>query len=145
MELPLSLKVYSEEDTIKLAEDFATILKAGDIVAFNGELGAGKTFFIKNLLKKFGIEYVNSPTFSIVNEYSGTFYINHFDFYRINRIEELYDIGFEEYLIHDNSVTLIEWADMLPEVLPSKRIEINFKVNEDFSRDVEIKRINKKN
>lgn len=140
MELPLSVKVFSEQDTIDLADKFSGFLKPGDVVALNGELGAGKTFFIKHLLKNFGIDYVNSPTFSIVNEYSGTFYINHFDFYRINRLEELYDIGFEEYLIRENAVTLIEWADMLPEVLPSGRIEINFTVNEDFTRDIKIQK-----
>lgn len=141
MKIPLSLKVFSEQETIRLADDFAGILAPGDVVALNGELGAGKTFFIKHLLKNFGIDYVSSPTFSIVNEYSGTYYINHFDFYRINRLEELYDIGFEEYLIRDNSITLIEWADMIPEVLPSKRIEINLKVNDDFSRDIFISRM----
>lgn len=141
MKLPLSLKVFAEQDTIDLANDFSKILKPGDIVALNGQLGAGKTFFIKHLLKNFGIDYVNSPTFSIVNEYSGTFNINHFDFYRINRLEELYDIGFEEYLIRDNSLTLIEWADMIPEVLPKKRLEINFLVNDDFSRNITIRQI----
>lgn len=141
MELPFKTRVYSEGETVMLADQLAGILRSGDIVALNGQLGAGKTFFIKNLLRNFGVDYVSSPTFAIVNEYSGSFYINHFDFYRINKVEELYDIGFEEYLIRENSITLIEWADMLPEMLPSRRLEINFTVNDDFSRDITIKKI----
>lgn len=136
MELPFSVRVNSEEETAKIAGEFSSLLQEGLVVALNGELGAGKTFFVKNLLRSLGIENVNSPTFAIVNEYEGKMKVNHFDFYRINRIEELYDIGFEEYLTSENSVTFIEWANLLPEILPGHRIEINFTVNEDFSRDI---------
>jgi len=141
LEFPYSVIVTTEQETAELAGEFAGIVKPGDIIALNGELGAGKTFFVKSLLKNFGIPYAGSPTFSIVNEYEGSLHINHFDFYRINKVEELYDIGFEEYLIRDNSATLIEWAGLLPEVLPSERIEISFEVNHDFSRSITFTRL----
>lgn len=138
MELPVSVTISSEEDTIKLAGRFSKLLKGGEVVALNGDLGAGKTFFVKHLLKHFGINNVNSPTFSIVNEYSGAIKVNHFDFYRINKIEELYDLGFEEYITETGAVTFIEWAEMLPAILPNHIIEINFRINEDYTRLIQI-------
>lgn len=130
----------SEEDTVLIAKEFSTGLNGNEIIAVNGELGAGKTFFIKNMLENFQIYNVSSPTFSIVNEYHGSVKVNHFDFYRINRIEELYDIGFDEY-INDSGITIIEWAELFKELLPKNFIEIDIKVNPDFSRDIIIKRI----
>lgn len=143
MKLPLEIRLFSEEETAALAKKFADELKGGEVVAMNGNLGAGKTFFIKNVLMNFKIDNVNSPTFAIVNEYNGRLKVNHFDFYRINRIEELYDIGFEDYLSEPEAVTFIEWANLLPEVLPEKRIEINITVNEDFSRNIRIQSMGK--
>jgi len=138
MELPFKKVVNSEEGTAEIAKDFAKILKGGDVVALNGELGAGKTFFVKQLVKQFNITYVSSPTFALVNEYHGDLKVNHFDFYRINEIRELYDIGFEEYLNSESEINLIEWADLYKEILPKHRIEINIKMNEDFSREISI-------
>lgn len=125
----------SEEETANVAYKFASSLKGNEVVTLNGELGAGKTFFIKHLLKQFGISNVSSPTFSIVNEYNGKCKVNHFDFYRINKIEELYDIGFDEY-VNNSSLTLIEWADLFPSIIPKNHIEITLKVNQDFSREI---------
>ena len=130
----------SEEDTALIAKEFSSGLNGDEIIAVNGELGAGKTFLIKHLLKSFQINNVSSPTFSIVNEYYGSVKVNHFDFYRINRIEELYDIGFDEY-INNSGITIIEWAELYKEILPKNYIEIDIKVNTDFSRDIKIKRI----
>lgn len=141
MKFPYDVKVSSEEETAGLAKEFSKTLQGGEVVALNGDLGAGKTSFIKFLLRNFEIDNVSSPTFAIVNEYEGRLKVNHFDFYRINKVEELYDIGFEEYLTREDTVTFIEWADLLPEVLPSRRIEINFVVNDDFTRDISFNRI----
>ncbi|MCU7493176.1 MAG: tRNA (adenosine(37)-N6)-threonylcarbamoyltransferase complex ATPase subunit type 1 TsaE [Bacteroidota bacterium] len=141
MEFPFAVNVSSEEQTASLAGEFSRTLKGGEVVALNGDLGAGKTSFIKYLLRNFEIHNVSSPTFAIVNEYEGSLKVNHFDFYRINKVEELYDIGFEEYLTREDTVTFIEWAELLPEVLPHRRIEINFVVNEDFSRDISFNKI----
>lgn len=141
MEFPFAVKVSSEEETARLAGEFSRTLQGGEVVALNGDLGAGKTSFIKYLLRNFEIFNVSSPTFALVNEYEGSLKVNHFDFYRINKVEELYDIGFEEYLMREDTVTFIEWADLLPEVLPHRRIEINFVVNEDFSRDISFNKV----
>ncbi len=140
MNFPVVTKIFSEKETAELAEEFSLNLKKGETVVINGELGAGKTFFIKNAAKVFGINNVNSPTFALVNEYQGKIKIYHFDFYRINEIKELYDIGFDDYLNDDEAIVFIEWGNLFPEILPYKRIEIEIKVLEDFSREITIKR-----
>ncbi|MHB1686050.1 MAG: tRNA (adenosine(37)-N6)-threonylcarbamoyltransferase complex ATPase subunit type 1 TsaE [Ignavibacteriaceae bacterium] len=135
MDFPYTKKVFTEEDTINLAGEFVNSLSAGNVIVLNGNLGAGKTFFIKHALKIFGINNVNSPTFAIVNEYSGKFKIYHFDFYRVNNLAELFDLGINDYLNDDRAITFIEWGNLLQVVLPKKRFEININLNEDFSRD----------
>ena len=126
--------VCSEEETIDLAYSFADILKSGDVIVLNGNLGAGKTFFVRNVVKKFGIENVCSPTFAIVNEYINSNKIYHFDFYRINNSSELFDIGYYDYLNDLEAIIFIEWGNLIPEVLPHKRIEIDIQIENDFSR-----------
>lgn len=140
MDLPVSYKIKTEADTINAANEFSSMLKGGEVIALRGELGAGKTFFVKAVLKNMGISNVNSPSFAIVYEYSGTFKVNHFDFYRINKIGELYDIGFEEYLSNNGTITFIEWADMFPEVLPKNRIDIDITLLDDFNREIIIQK-----
>lgn len=124
MEFPCERISNSEEDTKLIALEFLTELKAGDVVILNGELGTGKTFFIKKIVESFGVQYANSPTFAIVNEYDSQPMIYHFDFYRINKVNELHDIGLEDYLTDSEAITFIEWGELFPEVLPSKRYEI---------------------
>ena len=130
MDFPYSVVSGSESDTAETARQFAAYLQIGDVVLMNGDLGAGKTFFVKAVCAEFGIKNVSSPSFAIVNEYSGSKNVNHLDFYRIQQPKELIDIGFKDYL-NDETITFIEWADMFPEVLPLKyfRIDIEF-VNE---------------
>ncbi len=137
MEYPFKVKVNTEDDTSDLAHSFIKTVVPGDVIILNGNLGAGKTFFVKKALKATGIENVNSPTFAIVNEYSGEFKFYHFDFYRINEIGELYDIGFNDYLNDPDAAVFIEWGSLMPEILPHKRTEINIVINEDFSREFE--------
>ena len=84
MILPCTKIAEDEKHTIKIASEFASCINPGDLVALTGDLGAGKTFFVKAVCAGLGIENVTSPTFSIVNEYSGKYLVNHFDFYRIN-------------------------------------------------------------
>ena len=138
MILPFSTIVNSEEETVQLATTFAAILKAADIVALTGDLGTGKTFFVKSVLKYFGIEEVTSPTFAIVNTYSGDVQINHFDFYRIKKVVELYDIGFEEYLSDSSAITFIEWAEMFEEILPKNIYRIDLKYIGKSKREITI-------
>jgi tRNA threonylcarbamoyladenosine biosynthesis protein TsaE len=135
MSFPYSRKSLSESETSIIAKEFAASLKNGMIIILNGELGAGKTFFIKQVLKQFNVTNANSPTFAIVNEYAGdkTFY--HFDFYRINTESELLNIGIEDYFSDEESVIFIEWGNLFPDILPQKRIEINISYLTDNERE----------
>ncbi len=135
MQLPFSKTVKSEEETAKLASEFADGISSGDVIVLNGQLGAGKTFFIKKTLLKLGVNTVNSPSFTIVNEYRGKIKYYHADFYRLKKIEELYDIGWQDYINDDEAVLFIEWGNLLPAALPNKRLEIEIILNEDFSRE----------
>ncbi|MBE7021054.1 MAG: tRNA (adenosine(37)-N6)-threonylcarbamoyltransferase complex ATPase subunit type 1 TsaE [Ruminococcaceae bacterium] len=109
------ITALTEEDTLKAGFEFAKSLKPGDIVALDGDLGAGKTVFTRGICKFFNVtDYVVSPTYTIVNEYKGDLDIYHFDIYRIEEEEELYNIGFYEYLDNDG-IKIIEWAEKIPE------------------------------
>lgn len=134
MEFPYERISSSEEDTRKIALEFLNVLKAGDVVVLNGELGTGKTFFIKKIAESLGVQNANSPTFAIVNEYGSQPMIYHFDFYRINKVNELHDIGLEDYLTDSDAIIFIEWGELFPEVLPSKRYEIKIQEIENEKR-----------
>jgi len=125
MSFPYLRKSNSEEDTTTIANEFSGLIKRGMVIILNGELGVGKTFFIKKILKKNLINNSNSPTFAIVNEYEGENKFYHFDFYRINIEAELHDIGIEDYFSDMESIIFIEWGNLFPNMLPKKRIEIN--------------------
>ena len=139
MEFQNPILVHSEDETTTLAERFSSTLNGGEVVVLNGNLGAGKTFFIKRLLNNFGIDNTTSPSFAIVNEYLGKFRIYHFDFYRIEKINELYDIGFNDYLNDPDAVTFIEWGNLFPQILPGKKIEIDIEIVDDTKRKFKIK------
>jgi tRNA threonylcarbamoyladenosine biosynthesis protein TsaE len=138
MNFPLQKIVDSEDSTSKVASEFARILSDGDVILLDGHLGAGKTFFVKNICKIFEIDNVTSPSFALVNEYHGSKNIIHIDFYRIKKIEELYDIGINDYLSNVNSIVFIEWANMYPEILPKKNYLVQFKVIENLTREIRI-------
>ncbi len=132
--------VKSIEDTRVLAEKFAKTLKKGDIVCLNGDLGAGKTTFTQYVFSFLGVkEYVNSPTFSILKTYIGNHNIklNHFDTYRISD-EEAIEAGFDEVLDDKDSITFIEWGENISSLLPSKRINIDIKIIDENTREIEI-------
>jgi len=139
MDFPHQCIVSSEEETKILAREFAKHLTGRNIVLLNGELGTGKTFFIKAVCNCLGIDSVSSPSFAIVNEYRNNNKIIHFDFYRIEREAELYDIGFEEYFTED-AIIFIEWANMFPEILPKQNFRIDFNFINNFSRNITIQR-----
>ena len=140
MKYPYSLKIFSEEETRNIALSFSRDLKNGDVVILSGDLGSGKTFFVKEIGKLFGIRNVSSPTFAIVNEYSGKTRIYHFDFYRIQKSEELFSIGFNDYLNNNEAIMFIEWGELFSEIIPEKRYEIKISLNEDFSRTFRIEK-----
>ena len=131
-------KIYSScsyEETRKIACEFAKILSPGDVVTLDGDLGAGKTAFTGGLAIGLGVEsHVTSPTFTIVNEYrSGSLPLFHFDVYRLETMDDLYDIGWEDY-ISEGGVCVVEWADILRDELSLPYYEIRItksKENED--------------
>lgn len=119
-------KIISEspEMTFNIAYDFAKTLRKGDVVCLDGDLGVGKTAFVQGLARGLGIDgYISSPTFTIVNEYDAPLPLYHFDVYRIGDSEEMYDIGFEEY-VYGDGVCVIEWSQNIADILPDKRYEI---------------------
>lgn len=115
----------SPEETFRVGKELGERAYAGQVFTLTGDLGVGKTVFTQGLAKGLGIdEPVNSPTFTIVQEYDGgrlPFY--HFDVYRIGDIEEMEEVGFDDYVMGEG-VSLIEWADLIREILPDKRTEI---------------------
>ncbi|MGO1370071.1 tRNA (adenosine(37)-N6)-threonylcarbamoyltransferase complex ATPase subunit type 1 TsaE [Senegalia sp. (in: firmicutes)] len=128
-------------ETEKLGEKIGKLLNSGDVICLDGDLGAGKTTLTKSIARGLEVEeYVTSPTFTIVNEYDGRLHVNHFDVYRIADIDEMYDIGYEEY-IYSESVSIIEWASNIGEILPDQRIEIYIETIDANSRKFNIKLI----
>lgn len=114
----------SPEETIALGCCLGRLLKPGDMLCLTGDLGAGKTHVTKGIAQGLGIEHaVTSPTYTIMQIYDGRIPLYHFDFYRIERVEELYEIGFEEY-VFGQGVSIVEWADKFPEALPRERLHV---------------------
>ncbi|WP_130805989.1 tRNA (adenosine(37)-N6)-threonylcarbamoyltransferase complex ATPase subunit type 1 TsaE [Senegalia massiliensis] len=129
----------STEQTEKLGKLIGSLLNSGDVICLDGDLGAGKTTLTKSIVKGLGVdEYVTSPTFTIVNEYEGKVHVNHFDVYRISDVDEMYDIGYDEYM-DSESVNIIEWSSIIKEILPEDRVEINIeRLEEDNKRKFNI-------
>ena len=121
----------NEQDTIVFAENLAKNLKTGDIIVLSGELGSGKTKFVQGVLKHFGLEKeISSPTFTIVNEYtSKDVNIYHFDVYRLEDSDEFYAMGGNEYFY--NGICLIEWGELIEDILPKPYTKITFKKSEN--------------
>jgi tRNA threonylcarbamoyladenosine biosynthesis protein TsaE len=141
IDFPSTFTVKSEQETAKLAADFVSGCEAGNRIVLNGNLGAGKTFFIKSALSSIDIKDVNSPSFAIVNEHQNSFHIYHFDFYRLRNVEELFDIGWQDYLNDDDAIIFIEWGNRLPSVLPKQRIEINISVKNENEREFSFEKL----
>ena len=118
------------------AREFLNIMGDNKVFAFHGSMGAGKTTFIKALCEELGVtETVGSPTFAIINEYKDVkgLPIYHFDFYRINKLEEVYDFGYEDYFYSGN-LCLIEWPELVESLLPENTVRISIEELEDGSR-----------
>ncbi len=134
----------SEEETSRIAKDFADQLKIGDVVALKGELGSGKTFFVKKIAEELGFDgYVSSPTFTILNIYEASTYLYHFDFYRLKNIEEIEKIGFSDLLMEEG-IFFIEWPEKAEELLPDEYFEVRFDIVNATQRNLSIKKIEKK-
>ena len=127
----------SPEETEALGARLARALEPGAVVAFTGDLGAGKTAFVRGLARGLGVRVrVTSPTFTIVNEYEGgRLPLFHFDLYRLGSADELFDIGWEDYLAQ-GGVCAVEWSERMEELLEPGTIRVDLRRGEDESRRV---------
>ena len=135
------MKIYIEnvEKTIELGCLIGSLMKSGDMICLDGDLGAGKTHLSKGIARGLGIaEEITSPTFTIVQEYEGRIPFYHFDVYRIGDIEEMDEVGFEEYVMGEG-VSLIEWANLIEEILPERRT--NILIEKDLTQGFDYRRI----
>ena len=131
----------SESQTISFGSKFSKKVKLGSVIALIGNLGSGKTTFTKGFAKGLNIkEHVGSTTFKIVSEYEGKYFnLYHIDSYRLKNSNDFLKIGGEEFLIQETGFTLIEWADLIRDILPKKTITINFsRLNHENSRRIEV-------
>jgi|TARA_B110000438_G_scaffold9139_1_gene9192 tRNA threonylcarbamoyladenosine biosynthesis protein TsaE len=124
----LEVVCNSVKETKTFAEELSKKIKQGQVVALIGDLGSGKTTFSQGFAKGLGIDqHVGSPTFKLVSEYNGSYLdLYHVDCYRLNNFEEFLNLGGENLLLPNKGITLIEWADIIQELLPQETIEINF-------------------
>ena len=133
----MEIKIENIENIREAAREFVANIGDSTVFAFYGKMGAGKTTFIKAVCEELGVEdVITSPTFAIVNEYrsetSGEL-IYHFDFYRVKKIEEVYDMGFEDYF-YSGALCFIEWPELCEEVLPEDTVKVTIEETPDSSR-----------
>lgn len=133
----LKIITKNEEQTYKLGEHLGKILQQGDIICLTGDLGAGKTAFTKGIGIGLDIkEFITSPTYTIINEYDGRISLFHFDVYRLEGVEEMYELGYEEYFFGDGAV-VIEWADIVKDIIPQERLWITIlRGKEEDTREI---------
>jgi len=130
------LESQSEEETFLIGMKLGQEAKAGDVFTLIGDLGVGKTVFTKGIGAGLGIvDDISSPTFTIIQQYDdGRIPLYHFDVYRIGDVEEMFELGYEDYF-YGNGLTLIEWANLIEEILPTRRKEITIEKNLDLGFD----------
>ncbi|MDF2882085.1 MAG: uncharacterized protein K0R54_2642 [Clostridiaceae bacterium] len=121
----MKICVNNVEDTLALGRKIGKLVNPGDIICINGDLGTGKTHLTKGIALGLDIhEYITSPTFNIVNEYNGRLKLYHFDVYRVNDVDEIQAIGFDEYIFSD-AVSIIEWSKYIEPLIPEEHLNIN--------------------
>ncbi len=142
MALRLHITSHNESETIALAKKLAPLFRPGDLVILKGELGAGKTAFVRGLAEALGLdrEAVNSPSFTIVNEYPGERPMYHLDLYRINDPTELDEIGWDEYLQRPGLI-VVEWGDKAGDYLPSQYYVISFQIIDEQTREINVSHV----
>lgn len=133
------LESTSVDETIRLGYEFGKQLEPGDIVCLNGDLGAGKTHFVKGVASYFGInpEKVSSPTYTLIHEYSGSLPVYHFDCYRLDSAQEALEIGAEDYFFGEG-ICLIEWPNKIEALIPDEAIWIKISHLSDSKRTISI-------
>ena len=135
----MKITIQSLDLIHKAAQEFIKNMGTKKIYAFYGNMGAGKTTFIKAICQELGVEdIITSPTFSLVNEYTSNKLnepIYHFDFYRIKKIEEVYDMGYEDYF-YSGHLCFLEWPELIEDLLPEDAVKVKINVNADDTRTV---------
>jgi tRNA threonylcarbamoyladenosine biosynthesis protein TsaE len=133
----MEIKIQDIEHIRDAARDFVQQIGSHKVFAFYGKMGAGKTTFIKAVCEELGVDdVITSPTFAIVNEYqpaSSPISIYHFDFYRIKKLEEVYDMGYEDYF-YSGSLCFIEWPELIEELLPDDAVRVDIIEQSDGTR-----------
>ena len=133
----ISLVIKDIEHIREAAREFIENMGESRVFAFYGKMGAGKTTFVKAVCEELGVEdVITSPTFAIINEYEGDETIYHFDFYRIKKLEEVYDMGYEDYF-YSGALCFIEWPELIEEILPDDAVRISITEQADGSRLVQ--------
>ena len=137
----MNIKINTLNDIHTAARQFVENMGTHTVFAFYGSMGAGKTTFIKAVCECLGVtDIITSPTFAIVNEYrteSDARLIYHFDFYRIKKLEEVYDMGYEDYF-YSNALCFLEWPELIEELLPADACKVTIRTNADGSREIEM-------
>ncbi|MCR5818944.1 MAG: tRNA (adenosine(37)-N6)-threonylcarbamoyltransferase complex ATPase subunit type 1 TsaE [Prevotella sp.] len=133
----MEIKIHNLDNIREAAREFIDNIGENTVFAFYGKMGAGKTTFVKAICEELGVEdVITSPTFAIVNEYEApqkTIY--HFDFYRIKKLEEVYDMGYEDYF-YSGALCFIEWPELIEDVLPEDAVKVTIEECTDGSRSV---------
>lgn len=133
----MEIKIQSLDHIHEAAREFIAAMGDNTVFALYGKMGAGKTTFIKALCQELGVEdVVTSPTFAVINEYRSDIageLIYHFDFYRIKKLEEVYDMGYEDYF-YSGALCFIEWPELVEKLLPGNTIKVTIEEQEDGSR-----------
>lgn len=136
----MKISIKSLDSIHEAAREFIKNMGTGHVFAFYGKMGAGKTTFIKAVCEELGVDdVITSPTFAIVNDYISSkddSHIFHFDFYRIKKLEEVYDMGYEDYF-YSGSLCFIEWPELIEDILPGDAVKVTITQNEDGGRVVE--------
>ena len=132
--------VNNIDETTSLGYKIGTLVNSGDIICLTGDLGTGKTHITKGIARGLNItDIITSPTFTIVNEYnSGRLKLNHFDVYRVSDPDEVYAIGFDDYIFSD-AVSIIEWANYIEEILPKEYLHIH--ISKDINKEENYRKI----
>lgn len=135
----LAITSHSEEETLALAKRLAASFVTGDLLVLTGPLGSGKTVFVRGLVQGLGLQesMVSSPSFGMVNEYPGELPLYHFDLYRIKNPAELYEIGWDDYLLRDG-IVVVEWGEKAVGLLPSRYYQIDFVIKSETEREIQI-------
>lgn len=135
----MEIKINSLADINEAAKQFIENMGDGKVFAFYGKMGAGKTTFIKAICEELGVDdVITSPTFAIVNEYQSAITgdsIFHFDFYRIKKLEEVYDMGYEDYF-YSGSLCFLEWPELIDDLLPEDATKVTIEATDDGGRVV---------